>query len=79
MARSLGLAEASDGRCSVRGHSPSPPPPFLRLFVSLLTQWGRFADKYVPFGYHNRDVNYDTTTPSLTEQQKEILAYPHEW
>ena len=28
------------------------------------------ADKYVPYGYHNRDVLYDTTSPTLTQQQR---------
>jgi hypothetical protein len=37
------------------------------------------ADKYVPFGYHNRDVNYDLSSPTLTQQQREILSYPPEW
>ena len=28
------------------------------------------ADKYVPYGYHNRDVLYDITSPTLTQKQR---------
>ena len=32
--------------------------------------------KFVPYGYHNRDVEYDVGLPSMAASRRQIMGYP---